>query len=87
MSLFWASNACPSALISVFCCSMDVPWVFRWVEMSLIEDVVLVLVFSSALRCEVVSLMAAVIAVFWATDVDTLEGRLDMGWKGIGWPV
>ena len=66
---------------------MDVPWVFRWVEISLIEDVVLVLVVSNALRRKIVSLMAAVIAVFWAIDMDTLEGRLDTGWKGIGWSV
>ena len=50
-------------------------------------DVVLVWLFSMALRREVVSFMAAVIAVLWAIDVVTLAGRLDTGWVEIGWPV
>ena len=60
---------------------------FRREDMSLMEVLVLELVVSSAFSLDVVSLIAAVIAVFWAAEVDTLVGMLDMGGGTIGCPL
>ena len=56
-------------------------------DKSLMEVLVLELVVSNACSCEVVSLIVAVIAVLWATEVDTLVGRLDIGWVKMGCPL
>ena len=40
---------------------------------------------SIAWRRDVFSLRAAAIAVFWAIEVASLAGMLDVGWDSIGW--
>ena len=58
----------------------------RRVERLVMEAVVLECDVSIARRRDVVSLRAAVIAVFWAMEVASLDEMLDVGWDSIGWP-
>ena len=51
------------------------------------EELVVECDVSIARSRDVVSLIAAVIAVLWDTEVANLVGRLDTGWESIGWPL
>ena len=87
MILFWPWKAFPSAEISLLCWRIDPCWVSRWVVRFSRRVLVVVLLSSRILRREVVSLMAAVMAVFLLTVASRSGGRLDFCVVCLGDPV